>query len=88
MIAKIDCIPCILDDVRGALELLTDDEEMKRQVMKESMEFLLQNIELDEEPSAYITEVHRIVKRVLDIEVPFAEKRSMCNEMGMASCQP
>ena len=84
MIAKIDCIPCILDDVRGALELLTDDEEMKRRVMKECMAFLLQNMDLSKEPSTYITEVHRILKRVLAIQVPFAEKRSMCNEMGMA----
>lgn len=84
MIAKTDCIPCILDDVRGALELLTDDEEMKRQVMKECLEFLLQNMDLGKEPSVYITEVHRILKRVLGIEVPFARRRSMCNELGMA----
>lgn len=84
MIAKTDCVPCILDDVRGALELLTDDEEIKRQVMKECLEFLVQNMDLDKEPSAYITEVHRIVKRVCGVPVPFARRRSMCNELGIA----
>jgi uncharacterized protein with ATP-grasp and redox domains len=84
LIAKIDCIPCILDDVRGALELLTEDEDVKHRVMKESLEFLARNMDLGREPSAYITEVHRILKRVCGIVVPFAERRSMCNELGIA----
>jgi uncharacterized protein with ATP-grasp and redox domains len=84
LIAEIDCIPCILDDVRGALELLTSDEGIKRQVMKESLEFLARNIDLKKEPSIYITEVHRILKRVCGVEVPFAERRRMCNELGIA----
>ena len=84
MIAKIDCITCILDDVRGALELLIDDEDIKRQVMKECLEFLALNTDLSREPSAYITEVHRIVKRVCGVAVPFARRRSMCNELGVA----
>ena len=84
MIAKIDCIPCILDDLRGALELLTEDEDMKRRVMKESLEFLAGNMDLGREPSAYITEVHRILKRTCGIAVPFAKRRSMCNELGVA----
>ena len=84
MIAKIDCVPCILDDVRGALELLTDDENVKRRVLKECLEFLARNMDLEKEPSAYITEVHRILKRVCGIAIPFAERRSLCNELGMA----
>jgi uncharacterized protein with ATP-grasp and redox domains len=83
LIAKTDCIPCILDDLRGALELLTDDESIKRQVMKESLELLINNIDLKKEPSTYITGVHRIVKRVCGIEVPFAQRRYICNQLGM-----
>ena len=83
MIAKIDCIPCILDDLRGALELLTPDESIKRQVMKESLEFLVENMDLGKEPSIYITHVHRILKRVCGIEIPFAGIRHRCNELGV-----
>lgn len=83
MIAQIDCIPCILDDLRGALELLTTDESVKRQVMKESLEFLVENMDLKKEPSIYITEVHRILKRVCGIQVPFARIRHRCNELGI-----
>ena len=83
MIAKTDCIPCILDDLRGALELLTDDESIKRQVMKESLELLISNIDLRKEPSTYITGVHRILKRICGVEVPFARRRHVCNQLGM-----
>jgi uncharacterized protein with ATP-grasp and redox domains len=83
LIAKTDCIPCILDDLRGALELLTDDESIKRQVMKESLELLIGNIDLKKEPSTYITGVHRILKRVCGIEVPFAQRRYICNQLGI-----
>ena len=83
MIAEMDCIPCILDDVRGALELLTDNKSIRHQVMQESLEFLAQNVDLEKEPSVYITEVHRILKRVCGVEVPFAERRRLCNDLGI-----
>jgi uncharacterized protein with ATP-grasp and redox domains len=83
LIAKTDCIPCILDDLHGALELLTDDEGIKRQVMKESLEMLINNIDLKKEPSTYITGVHRILKRICNVEVPFAQRRYICNQLGI-----
>jgi len=83
LILEIDCIPCILDDVRGAVELLTDDEKVKFKVMKQCLEFLSDGIDQRKEPSKYITEAHRIVKKVCGIEIPFAQKRRMCNQLGL-----
>lgn len=83
MIAKIDCIPCILDDARGAIEMLTSDENIKREVMKNSLEFLARNCYLNKEPSFYITEVHRIIKKICNIELPFVERRRLCNQLGL-----
>jgi len=81
--AKTDCIPCILDDVNGAINLLTEDDELKRHIMRDCLEFLTDNIDLNQEPSVYITEVHRIIKRMCGIEVPFANIRYQCNELGL-----
>jgi len=63
--------------------LLTADENIKRRVMKESLDLLAQNTDLKKEPSAYITEVHRILKRICGIEVPFEHRRRRCNELGL-----
>ncbi len=83
MIAKIDCIPCILDDARGAVEILTSDENIRREVMRDSLQFLAKSYDLSKEPSVYITEVHRIIKRICNIELPFAERRQLCNQLGL-----
>lgn len=83
MLAKIDCLPCILDDVRGAIEILTSDENEKRKIMRDSLQFLARNYDFSKEPSTYITEVHRIIKRVCNIELPFAERRQLCNQLGL-----
>ncbi len=83
MIAKIDCIPCILDDARGAVEILISDEDLKRKVMKECLQFLAKDCDLNKEPSIYITEIHRIIKRMTGIELPFAERRQLCNQLGL-----
>jgi uncharacterized protein with ATP-grasp and redox domains len=81
LIAKLGCIPCIIDDLYGAMESLELDEDIKRQIMKECLEFLAKT-DFDREPSAYITEVHRILKRISGIKVPFAQRRLLCNQMG------
>lgn len=83
MIAKIDCIPCILDDARGAIDFLTSDEDLKRRIMKECLQFLAENCDLKKEPSIYITEIHRIIKKITNIRLPFAERRKLCNQLGL-----
>lgn len=83
LIAKLGCVPCILDDIYGAVESLGLDDDIKKKIMKECLEFLSENIELNKEPSFYITAVHRILKRISGIEVPFAKRRDLCNVMGI-----
>jgi len=83
LIAKLVCVPCIVDDLYGAIESIGLDESIKRQIMKESLEFIAKSIDFDKEPSFYITAVHRILKKVSGIEVPFAERRYLCNKMGL-----
>ncbi|MGB9595275.1 MAG: damage-control phosphatase ARMT1 family protein [Candidatus Poribacteria bacterium] len=83
MIAKLGCIPCILDDICGAIEALYLTDDVKKKIAKECLKFLSENIELNKEPSFYITTVHRILKRISGIDVPFSKKREICNIMGL-----
>jgi hypothetical protein len=83
LIAKLGCIPCIIDDICGAIESLNIVDETGKQIAKECLDFLSDNIELNKEPSFYITEVHRILKRISGIKVPFAQRRNLCNKMGL-----
>lgn len=83
MITRMPCLPCIIDDAVGALELLGVDEELQVEIMKRCLEFLHGEFRCGELPSYYITEVHREIKRSTGIAMPFKELREACNRVGM-----
>ena len=77
------CLPCVLDDLIGALDLLGLDERVVSRTIQESLAFLRDTFAEGREPSFYITGVHRILKNVSGIEVPFQELREACNRLGV-----
>lgn len=77
------CIPCILDDLVGATRDLELSSEVGRQVLREALGFLSGNFDGSRPPAFYITEVHRTLKRVTGIAVPFAEARERANHAGV-----
>ena len=83
MLTKLSCTTCIIDDLCGALDLLDLNEETKNKILKEALYFLSKEFSTDKIPSYFITEVHRILKRVSKIEIPFQKRRDKCNQLGM-----
>jgi hypothetical protein len=67
----------------GALKLIPLKEETKKEILKESFQFLAKEFSTDKIPSYFITEVHRILKRISGIEIPFKERRDKCNQLGI-----
>lgn len=90
MLAKSECLVCFLDDINGAMKLLKSKESLKREVMAESLEFVIKAVKESEElniPSWYITRVHRILKRKLGENLLFKDLRSTCNRIGKEIAQ-
>ena len=83
MRTHLNCTSCIIDDLCGALNLLPLKEETKNEILKESFQFLSQEFSTDKIPSYFITAVHRILKRISGIEIPFKERRDKCNQLGI-----
>jgi len=79
----LNCASCIIDDLCGALQLVPLEEKIKKEILKESFQFLAREFSTEKIPSYFITEVHRILKRISGIEIPFKEKRDKCNQLGM-----
>jgi len=75
------CIPCILDDLVGATRILKLPPDVSRRVIREALGFLAKNFDGSRPPAFYITEVHRILKKVTGITVPFAEARERANQV-------
>ena len=83
MRTHLNCASCIMDDLCGALDLLPLKEEIKNEILKESFQFLAREFSTEKIPSYFITEVHRILKRISGIEIPFNERRDKCNQLGI-----
>jgi len=83
MLTQLNCASCIVDDLCGALNLLPLKEEVKNEILKESFQFLAREFSTEKIPSYFITEVHRILKRISGIEIPFKERRDKCNQLGI-----
>jgi len=83
MRSHLNCASCIVDDLCGALQLIPLEEKTKQEILRESFQFLAREFSTEKIPSYFITEVHRILKRVSGIEIPFKERRDKCNQLGI-----
>lgn len=81
------CVPCIFDDLEGALRLLVDDPAVAHRVMEQALSLLAEDYSRHEVPSYYITEVHRALKRITHIDLPFADLRRKANDVGIEIAQ-
>jgi damage-control phosphatase, subfamily I len=77
------CLTCILGDVYAAAQQLTPNPAIQLAVARDAMRFLADAFGYEREPSYYITEVHRILKRDTGIPMPFAESRDQLNHVAM-----
>jgi len=83
MRAEPECIPCILKDIEEAGRIVLKDREKVTLLLKRSMEFLSKEFDGKNPPPYYITEVHRILKEISGLEIPFEERRMRCTEIGL-----
>lgn len=90
MRTSLQCAPCVIDDLRGALEDvagrggLAEDQALCYSILREAMEWLGQEFCAAAIPSYYITHVHRLLKQYTGLRMPFEELRARCNEVGSA----
>lgn len=80
---KIECIPCLVDDLKGAIQETVSDPELQLAIMAHGLAWLAGNLSFERIPSYYITELHRLLKEHSGIRTPFKERRDACNRVGM-----
>lgn len=79
---ELRCIPCLFDDINGALEVLGATAAQKQRVLEQCIRHLARHIDILEPPSYSITAFHRILKEELGIAEPFMDLRAACNSAG------
>ncbi len=73
-----ECISCIVDDVLQALNLLEISRKDANAIISEALKYLGEHYIKNEPASYYITEMHRIIKRYLHLDMPFSTLREIC----------
>jgi uncharacterized protein with ATP-grasp and redox domains len=76
------CRPCVLHDLRGAMNLLGYDDALKARIEARAVRWLDENFDKGGVPSRDITAVHRILKEESGDALPFRELRDGCNRVG------
>ncbi|MBK9294117.1 MAG: DUF89 family protein [Oligoflexia bacterium] len=77
------CPGCIIDDIGGAVSLMGVDKPTQIKIINECMSYLSKEFNYNTLPSTYITEVHRIAKRISGQSLPFEQLRKNCNDVGL-----
>jgi len=73
-----ECLSCIVDDGVDALHLLGVNKGTADEIIADVLVMLGKEYPAQNPPSYYITDVHRIIKRRLCLEIPFADLREIC----------
>lgn len=80
---KASCIVCILEDIYGASDTISLPEDKKVKIMKETIAMLNDKLMTENIPSTYITEAHRILKKISNKRDPFETQKLLCNNVGL-----
>lgn len=78
------CLTCIIGDIQSAAERVSGDPLLALEATRRSLAYLAEHFGDAQPPSTHITAVHRILKDVTGVRVPFAAQREAANKMGLA----
>jgi len=77
-------LTCIIGDIQSAAAQVTDEPAEQLAVVRQSLAYLAAHFDGAEPPSTHITAVHRVLKQVTGIALPFAARRNAANAAGAA----
>lgn len=78
-----ECGPCFLRQVREAMDLSTDDEELKMEIMEEIFQFLSDNFKLDTNSNSTGSLMHNLIKQKTGCMDPYRNEKIEGNEIAL-----
>jgi len=77
----LDCIPCFIRQPLEAVRMVTEDETVHAQVIKEVLKYL-QTLSFESPPPESSKEVHAIVKKITNCKDPYKKVKDQSNAMA------
>ena len=78
-----ECGPCFLRQAKEALDLSTDDENLKMEVMEEIFKFLSNNFKLDTNSNSTGSAMHNLIKQKTGCIDPYYHEKIEGNEIAL-----
>ncbi|MBN2210588.1 MAG: DUF89 family protein [Sedimentisphaerales bacterium] len=77
-----DCIPCFIHQALKAVRLLTNDESVQEDVMRQILH-LADNLDLSASPPAMGREIHRVIREITGNSDPFKSIKEQSNQIAL-----
>ena len=78
-----ECGPCFLRQAKEALDLSTDDENLKMEVMEDIFQFLGENFRLDTNSNSTGSAMHNMIKQKTGCKDPYYQEKIEGNEIAL-----
>lgn len=78
-----ECGPCFLRQAREAMDLSTDDEELKMEIMEDIFKFLSDNFKLDTNSNSTGSAMHKMIKQKTGCRDPYRKEKIEGNEIAL-----
>ena len=78
-----ECGPCFLRQAREALDLSTDDETLKMEVMEDIFQFLSDNFKLGANSNSTGSAMHNLIKQKTGCTDPYRKEKIEGNEIAL-----
>ena len=78
-----ECGPCFLRQAKEALDLSTDDEALKMEIIEEIFQFLSNNFKLDTNSNSTGSAMHKMIKQKTGCFDPYRKEKIEGNEIAL-----
>ena len=78
-----ECGPCFLRQAREAMDLSTDDESLKMEIMEDIFKFLSNNFKLDTNSNSTGSAMHKMIKEKTGCRNPYRKEKIEGNEIAL-----
>lgn len=77
-----DCIPCLVRQALDSVRLVTDDEQIQEQVMREAL-CLACKMNLCQSPPAMAQKIHRVIRKLTGVHDPYLQMKNRFNKLAL-----
>jgi uncharacterized protein with ATP-grasp and redox domains len=78
----LDCIPCFLRQALGAARLVSGDEHIHEQVVREVLRLMI-DLDVSQSPPAIGQQIHRLIRRLVKDGDPYHEIKARFNNVAL-----